>query len=317
MFYPEFYRFFRYDFFLIFLKDSFTELDTWLATKLKEKGKQFFFVRTFMDIAVKDAMYDKNVKIREIDDAGNLTSEMKAFMDQEIEETRDYCRECLTCSNNDDVPIYCISNRFRESYEFPKLLLDVASHLPEIQNQALVLSADFFTEEYFKAKKNILKKKIKYYAAITGLAGAIPIPGVELLIDIPLIMITLKFFKQQFSIDYEEDSDGDVYKKHKKIFFTGSEEQIRKARRILSQITAVGTASSISAIFLKSGVTEAVEQVTKVAALATLGILTAVASAIGGTVSFALTYRLLSTELDKIEKLANEAVKSKIEMMLE
>ena len=59
------------------------------------------------------------------------------------------------------------------------------------------------------------------------------------------------------------------------------------------------------------------EQVTKVAALATLGILTAVASAIGGTVSFALTYRLLSTELDKIEKLANEAVKSKIEMMLE
>lgn len=197
MFYPEFYRFFRYDFFLIFSKDSFTELDTWLATKLKETGKQFFFVLTFMDIAVKDAMYDKNVKIRKKDDAGNLTSEMKAFMDQEIEETRDYCRESLKFSNNDDVPIYCISNRFRESYEFPKLLLDIASHLPEIQNQALALSANFFTEEYFKAKKNILKKKIKYYAAISGLAGAIPIPGLDLLINIPLIMNKLKFFKQQ------------------------------------------------------------------------------------------------------------------------
>lgn len=317
MFYPKFYRFFRYDFFLIFSKDSFTELDTWLATKLKETGKQFFFVRTFMDIAVKDAMYDKNVKIRKKDDAGNLTSEMKAFMDQEIEETRDYCREKLTFSNNDDVPIYCISNRFRDSYEFPKLLLDIASHLPEIQHQALVLSANFFTEEYFKAKKNILKKKIKYYAAISGLAGAISIPGLDLFINIPLIMNRLKFFKQQFNIDYEEDSDGDVYKNHKKMFFTGSEEQIKKVRGILSQITAVGTASSLTAILVKWGVTEAVEQVTKVAAFVTFGILAAVASAIGGTVSFALTYHLLSTELDKIEKLANEAVKSKIEMMLE
>lgn len=97
------------------------------------------------------------------------------------------------------------------------------------------------------------------------------------------------------------------------MFFTGSEEQIREARRILSQITATGTAPSIVAILVKS----AVEQVAKVTAVATFGILAAVASAIGGTTSFALTCHMLSTELDKIEKLANEAVKSKIEMMLE
>ena len=46
--------FFRFSFFLILWKDSFTEIDTCLVTQLKEKSKEVFFVSTFMNNAVRE-----------------------------------------------------------------------------------------------------------------------------------------------------------------------------------------------------------------------------------------------------------------------
>ena len=343
------YYFYRYDFFLIFGKDSYTDADISIATNLKKRGKNFFFVRTFMDTAIEEAMFDKNIKIKKEDEAGNLTREMQAFMNQEMEIIRGYCRKGLEASGHDDVPIYCISNRQKDRFEFSKLVLDIASHLSEIQKDAFTLSANIFTEEVFKAKKKILKKKIKYYAAISGAAGAIPLPGVDLLIDIPLILSKIKFFKQQFNIDYEEDPNGGIFKKSfKKIFNkfkpnTENEEDheiVREkkyfviaenktgevldesttnsftAKSLLRRIVEVGTVSYVTTILARYVVVEALEETTKVAAVASFGILAGVASLIGGTLSFGVTYHLLSSELDKIEKLAIEAAKLKIEDMM-
>ena len=41
-----------------------------------------------MDNAVREAMFDNNVKVREKDEAGNLTNEMKAFMNRQMEEAK-------------------------------------------------------------------------------------------------------------------------------------------------------------------------------------------------------------------------------------
>ena len=343
------YYFYRFDFFLVFAKDSYTETDTWMATNLKKRGKNFFFVRTFMDRAIEEAMNDNNMQIKETDEAGNLTEEMKEFMDQEIENVKTYCRQKLKKSKHDDVPIYCISNRHKDRFEFSKLVLDIGEHLPEIQKDAITLSVNIFTEEVFKAKKKILKKKIKYFAGISGAAGAIPFPGVDLLIDIPLIVSTIKFFKQQFNIDYEKDPDGGFLKislrkiRNKLRSNTENEEdqeiltnrihfQISKneteglsdefkekllyAKSLLHRIVEVSTISYVTAILARYVVVEVLEETTKIAAVATFGILAGVASLIGGTLSFGVTYHLLSSELDKIEKLANEAVKLKIEDMI-
>ena len=313
-----------------------------------------------MDNAVKESMYDNNIHIREKDEAGNLTNEMKEFIYKEVEEVRTYCRRGLEFSKNDDVPIYCISNHFPERFEFSKLILDMGSHLPEIQKQALTLSTIICTEEIFRAKKEILKKKIKYYAALSGLAGAIPVPGIDLLVDVPLIMCTLKSFKQQFDIDYEKDPDGGFFKRRFKdvcdklkssteneenqemvtdLQFcdisgnagvseggfiesedTGTKEHVKVTKKIvlplLDCIAKIGTKSYVNAILAKWTATQIVEETAKVAAAATLGITLAVSSVIGGTYSFFTTYYLLSTELNKIEKLANEVTKLKIENLL-
>ena len=53
--------FFRFAFFLILWKDSFTEIDTCLVTKLKEKSKEVFFVCTFMNNAVMEPLCENNL----------------------------------------------------------------------------------------------------------------------------------------------------------------------------------------------------------------------------------------------------------------
>lgn len=110
---------------LIFSRDSFTETDPWLPSELAQKDKQFFFIRTFMDYSVKQAVDDRNIQITEIDEVGNLTDEMKAFMDQETEEIRAYCRTQLEFSGKENVPIYCFSNKFPDRFESFKILFQI------------------------------------------------------------------------------------------------------------------------------------------------------------------------------------------------
>ena len=111
---------------MILSKDSFSEIETWLATKLTENNKNFYFVRTFMDNTLEEEEFDKNIKIKERDENGRLTKEMQRFM----EETRDYYRQSLEFSNNDKVPVYLISSHYLERFEFLKLLADLTNNFP-------------------------------------------------------------------------------------------------------------------------------------------------------------------------------------------
>ena len=72
----------------------------------------------------------------------------------------------------------------------------------------------------------------------------------------------------------------------------------------------------MTAILVRWASTELLDQTTKLAGIATLGIGLAAASLIGGALSFVATYHLLLTELNKIEELANEVTKLKIKKLI-
>ena len=291
-----------------------------MAKKLNEKGKEFFFVRTFMDTAVADKIFDNGIEIKGEDEDGNLTDEMKAFMDEEMEETKAYCRENLKCSGVDTALIYCVSNRFPDRFEFSNLILDVSLHLSEIQRQALTYSTNIITDKIFSAKKKILQGQIKYYASLSGIAGLIPIPGVDIIVDVSLIMGVLKSYKQQFHIDYEQDEDGVFYRNglpiSMEINFIRNKEK-EGGLSLLRDIANIGKQSYVIALIAEMSGSQAIEQTTKFLATISFGIFAGFASAIGGVVSYTSTYYMLLTELDKIEKLANEAMKLKIQELLQ
>lgn len=106
-----------------------------------------------MDTAVADKMFDNGIEIKGEDEDGNLTDEMKAFMDEEMEETKAYCRENLKCSGVDTALIYCVSNRFPDRFEFSNLILDVSLHLSEIQRQALTYSTNTSVQRNLQCKE--------------------------------------------------------------------------------------------------------------------------------------------------------------------
>ena len=95
-----------------------------------------------MDRALDEEEYDKNMKIKEMDQDSNLSNEMKTFMN----EIRDYCAEGLQFTNQTIIPIYLVSNWYPERFEFSKLILAISDYFPGIQKEALLLSTNLCTQ---------------------------------------------------------------------------------------------------------------------------------------------------------------------------
>ena len=255
--------------------------------------KNFFFVRTFMDETVRGAMRNKNVEFKANDEHGNSTKELEVFENQVMQDVKAYCHKKLDASQNGDAKVYLISNHFPEKFEFTKLILELQNHLPDIQKETLIFSTKSFFLENIKEKKSLLQKRIKNIATLSGLPGTNPIPLLNFSANIPLIMGELNFYKEQFQIDNENYSHGNISKK-------------AYNKQVLACMAQFGTQSLVATALEKfaniSPVKEAVKTIIDEYTP------TAVSAAIGGALSFVTTYCFLSIELDNLEKLAEEAL---------
>ena len=283
--------FFRFDFLLILSKDSFSELDSWLASELARAGKGYFFVRTFMDRALEEEEFDKRISIKERDLNGNPSEQMKGFMN----EMRNYCATELELTSQTQIPIYLVSNWYPERFEFTDLILSISKRLPELQKEALLLSTKLCTENIFKAKKEILKKRVLFAALLSGAAAAVPIPGTGWFVDVPLIICEVKFYKEQFGLDAANLNTGN--EKH---------ENIRK------YMASVGTKRYVLGLLAKNAVSDAVEITSQALSWVSLGI----TSALSAAASFGSTFYILTTELDKIADLSKTYLDLKVEAMM-
>ena len=276
---------------LILSKDSFSELDTWLASELGKAGKGYFFVRTFMDRALEEEEFDKHISIKEKDLDGNPTEEMKKFMS----DMRNYCAEGLQFTNQMEIPIYLISNWYPEKFEFPELILSISKRLPDIQKKALLLATKLGTEKIYQAKKEILKKRALYAALLSGAVGAVPIPGTGLIVDVPLVIKEVKFYKEQFNLDAPNLNTGD-----------------KKRKDFMNTIASVGTKSYLIGLLAKSALSDAVQITAQVLSWVSVGI----TSVLSAAASFGSTYYILTTEIDKIAELSKTYLDLRVEAMM-
>ena len=272
-------------------KDSFSELDTWLASELGKAGKGYFFVRTFMDRALEEEEFDKHISIKEKDLDGNPTEEMKKFMS----DMRNYCAEGLQFTNQMEIPIYLISNWYPEKFEFPELILSISKRLPDIQKKALLLATKLGTEKIYQAKKEILKKRALYAALLSGAVGAVPIPGTGLIVDVPLVIKEVKFYKEQFNLDAPNLNTGD-----------------KKRKDFMNTIASVGTKSYVIGLLAKSALSDAVRITAQVLSWVTVGI----TSVLSAAASFRSIYYILTTEIDKIAELSKIYLDLRVEAMM-
>ncbi|XP_032886820.1 interferon-inducible GTPase 5-like [Amblyraja radiata] len=178
-------QFKKYDFFIIVAATRFKENDAKLAKEIKRLGKKFYFVRSKIDA-----------------DLYAVRKERKTFDEnEELEKIRSDCVSTLGKVGIPDPIVFLISSFKQDQYDFVQLIEALEGDLPNIKKRIFVLALPNLSVEIVQKKSELLKKGIWALATISGLVGAIPVPGVSLACDIGILIGAIIQFRKCLGLD--------------------------------------------------------------------------------------------------------------------
>ena len=120
--------------------------------------------------------------------------------------------------------VYLISSKrdFRDKYDFPKLREDMLNSLPDLKQEVMLRTLKAKTKGILEKKKNFLKNRLLWYSAASGAAGAVPVPGLDVSVDIGIFGEMTKEQNTQLGI-----SAADLEKAAKDLRFSSREELLK------------------------------------------------------------------------------------------
>ncbi|XP_078268782.1 interferon-inducible GTPase 5-like [Rhinoraja longicauda] len=173
-------QFKKYDFFIIVSASRFKENDAKLANEIQRLGKRFYFVRSKIDA-----------------DLNTMKKERKEFdKNAELEIIRSDCLCGLGKVGITDPRVFLISSFEQDQYDFCELNKALEGDLPNIKKRIFVLALPNLSVEIVQKKSELLKKGIWALAILSGSLGAIPVPGVSLACDIPILIGAIIQFRK-------------------------------------------------------------------------------------------------------------------------
>ncbi|KAL2078373.1 hypothetical protein ACEWY4_026058 [Coilia grayii] len=270
--YTEKVHFNTYDFFLILTSERLTQNDIMLAKEIEKNNKNFYFIRTKID---QDVEAEKRKGKTE-------------------EQTVTFIRHALKTKlkDFDSNPIFLVSSWNIEKFDFSMLMDVLQQDLPENKTNALIQSLPVYSMKILDKKYNTFKKEIWAQALVSGVIGAIPVPGVSSAFDVPMILAFLT--KCYFSFGLNENSLKKLSERvNKPMFAKVHESKLIKAIYTRSMACLAVELSSYLAL-------EGLE-----AALKTIPIL---GSVTGAVMSTATTLLALKKGLDELYRAAKEVV---------
>ena len=173
----------KFDAFIYFMKETFTETDHQILSKIKELGKPYLFCRTMLDIDAQNLSRNNPINV-------DFHQLWKEEMDAVIKEAKDLMNEDST------ERIFLISylNELRlKRHQSEDVVLKfdglekakcyLANKLEGLQKEAFLFSLKNLTKDTLKLKMDILKRRVWMVVAASTVAGAMPIPGLNVAID--------------------------------------------------------------------------------------------------------------------------------------
>ena len=121
--------------------------------------------------------------------------------------------------------VYLISSKrdFRDKYDFPKLREDMLKSLPDLKQEVLLRTLKAITKGILEGKKIFLRKRLFWYSAASGAAGAVPVPGLlNVSVDIGIFGAMTKEQNTQLGI-----SAADLEEAAKDLGFSSREELLK------------------------------------------------------------------------------------------
>ncbi|XP_051960610.1 interferon-inducible GTPase 5-like isoform X3 [Xyrauchen texanus] len=181
-------QFERYDFFIIITSDRFRECHADLVKEIKRTKKNFYFIRSKIDVSIDAA------KRRQ----GKNFDEKKT-----LDNIREDCVNGLREIGVEDPVVFLISGRDLNKYDFNSLHERMETELPEHKRHVLMLTVPNITTEIIERKKKSLEKNISSVGLLSAAVAALPVPGLSVAVDIALIVNKIQKYKTAFGLDDE------------------------------------------------------------------------------------------------------------------
>ncbi|XP_067903978.1 interferon-inducible GTPase 5-like isoform X2 [Heterodontus francisci] len=269
----------RYDFFIIISHYRFTENDVKLAKEIKQLGKNFYFVRSKIDNDL-DSMRKEGIKFNE---------------EEELRKIRNDCVSKLQKAGIPSPTVFLISSFYLEQYNFNLLKKALEDNLPTIKKSLFLLALPNLNLEIVENKKKELKKRVWMFATLSGVLGAVPVPGVSLACDIAILIVGIINFRECLGLD-----DASL---QRLAIMAGKPVKDLKA---VVKTPLLGEITPDVINRLQWGAAAVTISVLELA----LDIIPVIGSIFGAGSSFLMTYKLLSGALDDLTENAQRVVKA-------
>ncbi|XP_033985221.1 interferon-inducible GTPase 5-like [Trematomus bernacchii] len=175
----------RFDFFIIISADRFRENDVKLALEIQKMGKKFYFVRSKIDNNMREA----------------TRSQRDFNAEDTLKKIRDDCIKGLENQGIQSPQVFPVSSFDLHLYDFRLLMETLERELPAHKRDVLLLAMPIVNLEIINKKKEALQSKIKYLAAASALVAAVPIPGLSLAVDLTMLVDNAIVYKNTFGLD--------------------------------------------------------------------------------------------------------------------
>lgn len=169
----------EYDFCVMILERSISQSEIHLYTEMKRSGKEIFLVRNKFDLAIVNKSEHEARK------------SIQNYFDGNFEKV---------------VDVYFISSIRPKEFDFPKLQLDLVKKLSEINKIKIIKNMAANSDEILELKKINAYKLVKFYSYLAAVNGLNPIPGLDISIDLGLLVKLSHEIRSNFSLDEENIS---------------------------------------------------------------------------------------------------------------
>uniref|UniRef100_UPI00398EEA6F interferon-inducible GTPase 5-like n=1 Tax=Pristiophorus japonicus TaxID=55135 RepID=UPI00398EEA6F len=272
-------KFKTYDFFIIISYCRFTENDLKLAKEIKRLGKNFYFVRSKID-----------------GDLDSMKKQRKEFNEEEeLEKIRNDCVSKLLEAGIPSPNVFLISSFDLNLYDFNLLNEALEDNLPDIKKSVFILALPNLNEEIVEKKRKELRKRVWMLATLSGVVGAVPVPGISLACDIAILVGGIIHFRKCLGLD-----DASIQRLANKA---------EKPVGVLKAVVKTPLVGEVTPDLITRGAW-GVAVVTISALEIALDIIPVIGSIFGAGSSFLMTYKILSGALDELTENAQRVVKA-------
>ena len=245
------------------------ENDLWLAAEVKQKEKQFLFIRTNIDSDLHNEYEDHPSTFDE-------TSTLQRIRENCLEHIRPI---------DPAAEVYLISGHLKNyvRFDFGKLNERLLRDYPSMKRESMVLSMSVMCKEVLLAKLTALHRRIWIVASASAAVAVIPIPFLSLGFDATLVMTEVEFYRKQLGLDR-------AALEKLSLVYRIPMERIEKE---LSEVFPLNHLNSIRRLVLDFAKKQAVGATTEEFARFVPYVGTAIASTLSFGVCYAVLYKIL------------------------